>query len=87
MRSINHQGSNHTNASFNESMRVTGIIERKMTGFVTIDIKVEVFVPEPPFYNLCFLKFIQIKDVWLIQLGFHNYFILKRYRFLTIFYL
>ena len=52
-------------------------------GFVTIDIKVEVFVPEPPFYNLCFLKFIQIKDVWLIQLGFHNYFILKRYRFLT----
>ena len=54
-------------------------------GFVMIDIKVEVFVPEPPFYNLCFLKFIQIKDVWLIQLGFHNYFILKHYRFLTIF--
>ena len=85
MQSINHQGSNHPNASFNESMRVTGIIERKMMGFVMIDIKVEVFVPESPFYNLCFLKFIQIKDVWLIQLGFRNYFILKRYRFLTIF--
>ena len=32
MRSINHQGSNHTNASFNESMRVTGIIEREDDG-------------------------------------------------------
>ena len=43
---------NFPNAYFNEKIRVTEIEREKMMGFVTIDIKVEVFAPEAPFYYL-----------------------------------